>query len=180
MERAHRDELWNLWQTRSSVILPIRQWLMGWIFGFVSGPSGYAKLVAVAGDFCGVSASEVVGQDERVGVCSARKHLVTGSSCLLGILAEAAVPMRLHDLDRTVHHVTDENCPVRAGLEVDDRASRGVSGGGNQAQVLVNRVAAAPQHGLPSLVDRGDAVLVSILIDQRAQRLFVVERIPKI
>src|ERR1700694_773722 len=151
MERAHRDELWNLWQTRSSVILPIRQWLMGWIFGFVSGPSGYAKLVAVAGDFCGVSAGEVVGEDERVRCCCARKHLVTGPSCLLGILAEAAVPMRLHDLDRIVHYVTDEHRPVRAGLQVDDRASRGVSGGGNEGEVLVDGVAAAPQHSLAGI-----------------------------
>src|SRR5258705_13636021 len=86
--------------------------------------------------------------------------------------------MRLHDLDRIVHHVTDESCSVRAGLQVDDRASRGVSGGGNEGQVLVDRVAAAPQHSLPGVVDRGDAVLVGVLIDQRAQRLCVVERIP--
>jgi hypothetical protein len=59
-----------------------------------------------------VSAGEVVGEDERVRVCSARKHLVTGPSFLLGILAEAAVPMRLHDLYRIVHHVTDESCSV--------------------------------------------------------------------
>src|ERR1700682_5069073 len=68
----------------------------------ISGPSCDPKPVAVASDFCGVSASEVVGEDERVRVCCARKHLATGPSCLLGILAEAAVPMRLHDLDRAV------------------------------------------------------------------------------
>src|SRR3954454_5597529 len=86
--------------------------------------------------------------------------------------------MRLHDLYRIVHHVTDERCPVRTGLQVDDRASRGVSGGGDEGQVLVDGVAAAPQNGLPGILDGGDAVLVGVLIDQRAQRPCVVERIP--
>src|SRR3984893_16150306 len=151
------------------------------MFGSGSGdPAHYSKPVAGAPDFSGVPASEVVGQEERVRVRSARKHLATGPPCLLGILAEAAVPVRLHDLYRIVQYVADENCTVRAGLESDDRASRRVTWGGHEAQVLVNGVAAAPQHGLPGIVDRRNAVLVCVLIDQRAKRLGVVEWIPVI
>src|ERR1700730_6636257 len=145
------------------------------MFGSGSGdPAHYSKPVAGAPDFCGVPASEVVGQEERVRVRSARKHLATGPPCLLGILAEAAVPVRLHDLYRIVQYVADENCTVRAGLESDDRASRRVTWGGHEAQVLVNGVAAAPQHGLPGIVDRRNAVLVWVLIYKRATGVVLV------
>src|ERR1700730_10281857 len=112
-------------------------------------PAHYSKPVAGAPDFCGVPASEVVGQEERVRVRSARKHLATVPPCLLGLLAEAAVPVRLNDLYRIVQCVADENCTVRAGLESDDRASRRVARGGHEAQVLVNGVAGALRNSPP-------------------------------
>src|SRR5882724_1862488 len=145
-----------------------------------SDPALDTELVAVPFDLGGLSAREVTGEDERVRIRGAGENLPAGASRLLRVLTEAAVPMRFHDLHRIVHDVTNEYRAIRARRDVEYGTSRSVTGSRDQGEVLVDGEATAPQVRLPRIVDRRDAVLVGILIDQCTLGLLFVERVPEL
>ena len=62
----------------------------------------------MAADASGVRDAEVRGEHEAVVFCAMTEHAQTRLHGLFRVHAESAAPVRLVDLDRTVHHVTDE------------------------------------------------------------------------
>jgi hypothetical protein len=122
-----------------------------------------------------------VGREhERAGLGGHSEQLVPRGPRFGGVLAEARVGVRLHDLLRGVHEIADEQRPVAAGFQVQHGRTRRVPGREVEPQPPVDPVRAVPQLDQPGLVHGRDAVFEHVLVAPPEHARVVVGGVPEV